>query len=158
MAEDREPYPWTRRDGETDVAWEAFGVYLRQSPRSQAKAAEALGKSTTVINKWAQKYSWVERATAYDRYLETAATDGLAEELVRVRTRHLSLADKLLDHLERRLDDYIAMNADPSVRWTQAFGAATRAQEVAVRLRETKKESGLLERAMELLERLDAGE
>lgn len=148
-------YPWLRITGETDTAYDAFRVYLRRSPRSQAKAAEELGKSVTVINRWAHRYRWVDRATAYDRYVEMGATDGLVDEMVRVRSRHLAVADKLLDHLDRRLDHYIATNQDPSVRWTQALAAAAKVQEVALRLKDNKKESGMFERALELLERLE---
>jgi hypothetical protein len=88
--------------------------------------------------------------------MDTAATDGHAEEMRKVRQGHLALSDKLLDHLNNRLDEYIQTNADPSVRWTQAFSAATKAQESALRMKEQGKESGMLERAIEMLERLQS--
>lgn len=155
MAETPEPYPWTRRENETEVAYEAFRTYLNQgAERSLANTSKAVGKTAGLMERWSQTHEWKARVLAYDRHMDAASTDGLAEELAAVRNRHLTLSEKLLDHLDARLDYYIAGNQDPSVRWTQAFSAATKAQEAALRMRETGKESGMLEKAMAILEEL----
>lgn len=156
MTETPEPYPWTRREDETTPAYEAFRAYLNMGgSRSTANVARELGKTKTVMDRWSSMHAWVERARAYDSYLMTAETDGHAEELARVRNRHMALADKLLDHLDNRLDDFIENNQDPSVRWTQAFSAGTKAQESATRLREQGKESGVLEQILAKIQKLE---
>lgn len=157
MTEGHDPYPWTRRDDETTPAYTALRAYLNQGgSRSTSKTAQELGKSKTQMDQWSGRHAWVERARAYDSYLMTAETDGHAEELARVRNRHMALADKLLDHLDRRLDDFIENNRDPSSGWTQAFSAGTKAQESATRMREQGKESGLLEQILAKVQKLES--
>ena len=159
MTDSDQPYPWTRRDDETDPAYEAFRTYLNQGhDRSCSSVARSLGKSTQLITGWSAKHGWVERVIAHDRHMETASTDGHAEELARVRSKHLVITDKLLDHLNIRLDHYIATQSDPSVRWIQAMSVALKGQESAVRMREAGKESGLLETVIAKLERLERGQ
>lgn len=156
MATD-EPYPWTRRDNESAPAYEAFRIYLNMgAERSITEVAQEVDKARQVIGRWSSEHDWVERVRAYDRHMETASTDGHADELRRVRGRHLELSERLLDHLATRLTEFEATNTDPSVRWTQAFSAATKAQEAALRMKAEGKEAGLLERVLANLERLEA--
>lgn len=157
MTEGPQPYPWTRREDESTPAYDAFRTYLNMgTERSTAAVARELGKSKTLMDRWSGTHSWADRVRAHDDYLMTAETDGHAEELARVRNRHMALADKLLDHLDRRLDDFIEHNQDPSVRWTQAFSAGTKAQESATRMREQGKESGLLEQILAKVQKLES--
>lgn len=157
MTEGQQPYSWTRREDETTPAYEAFRAYLNLGgKRSLLNVAQELSKSEQMLKRWSAQYSWVERARAYDSYLMVAETDGHAEELARVRNRHMALADKLLDHLDRRLDDFIEHNQDPSVRWTQAFSAGTKAQESATRMKEQSKESGVLEQILAKVQKLES--
>lgn len=157
MTEGQQPYSWTRREDETTPAYEAFRAYLNLGgKRSLLNVAQELSKSEQMLKRWSAQYSWVERARAYDSYLMVAETDGHAEELARVRNRHMALADKLLDHLDRRLDDFIEHNRDPSSGWTQAFSAGTKAQESATRMREQGKESGLLEQILAKVQKLES--
>lgn len=160
MADDS--YPWTRQPGETDKAYEAFFLYLKQgTSRSQVSVAKELQKSAAMIGRWAQLNKWPERARAYDAFLVTAETDGHAEEAAKINDKrltitdkHLTITDKLLDHLDRRLDEYIRTNADPTVRWIQAMSVALKGQESALRMRDAEKETGLLEQVLAKLERL----
>lgn len=157
MTEGQQPYSWTRREDETTPAYEAFRAYLNLGgKRSLLNVAQELSKSEQMLKRWSAQYSWVERARAYDSYLMVAETDGHAEELARVRNRHMALADKLLDHLDRRLDDFIEHNRDPSSGWTQAFSAGTKAQESATRMKEQGKESGLLEQILAKVQKLES--
>lgn len=129
-------YEWLRKQGETARSYDAFRVYLNMGPgRTLAKAAEEVGKSTTLLEDWSSQWDWQARVRAFENHLLAAETDGHAEELARVKNKQLELTDKLLDHLSSRLDDYIAKNMDPTVRWVQAFAAATKAQLAAIQLR-----------------------
>lgn len=74
-AEDRQP--WDRQPRETQKAYEAFMVYVRLPyetiagvatgvTRSEREVGRKLGKSHTLINRWARQWGWTPRADAYD--------------------------------------------------------------------------------------------
>lgn len=130
-------YPWTRRTGETPQAYEAFRTYMNQGARRTVEGtAQELGKARSLINRWCQKWSWVERTGAYDSYLVTAQVDGEVDAFSRVRNKHLDVADKLLDHLSESMLLW-KTGQDPSLRWTTAFTAAAKVQQTALTLKET---------------------
>lgn len=135
MADDITPEsrPWMRQEGESEPAWEAFRVYMRT--REVTETARQLSKARSTVQKWSDRYDWPERIRAMDNHVQTAEVDSYADELAAVRNRHMRITDKLLDHLDHLLDKMIARGLDPSVRWTQAFVAATKAQEAALKMR-----------------------
>lgn len=156
MTESDDVNPWIRRDGESNQSYEAFRAYL--VTRSTTKVAEELGKSITLITRWCHQHAWVERVTAYDRYIMTAETDGHANELARVRSSHLAVSDKLLAHLSDRLDTFIERSQDPTSAWTNAFNACTKAQQAALALREDKAGQGVLEQILAKVQKLEREE
>ena len=149
-------YVWVRRDKESPQAYEAFREYMQL--RSTNKVAESLGRSSTLIHRWCTQHDWVARTVAYDQFMARAETDGHANQLASVREKHIDLADKLLDHLGDRLEDFITQREDPTVRWTQAFTAAVKAQQGAFLMKDQDRTSELLTTATELLARLDDAE
>lgn len=155
MTESNDPHPWTRRDNESTPAFEAFRTYLNQGAGSRTvrNVAQELDKSSTVIGRWSSEHGWIERARAYDSYLITAETDGHAEELAKVRNRHMGLAHKLLDRLEENLE-LLPRGADPTIRWTTAFSAATKAQQVATTMREDRAGDETMKKILRLIEKL----
>lgn len=60
---------WDKQDDETVRAYEAFTLYLKSPDRNLRKIADNLQKHPTLIRSWASKYSWAERATAFDSSL-----------------------------------------------------------------------------------------
>lgn len=146
------PYSWTRRDDESNPAYEAFRVYL--DARSTTKVAEQLGKSVTLITRWCHEKDWVERVKAYDVYTMTAETDGLANAIAESRDKNLALVDKLRGHLDSRLDDFIAQRQDPTVRWTQALTAMAKVEQNCFMLKDDQKTTDKLERVEGLIDRL----
>lgn len=150
-------YIWTRRETETSRAYEAFRSYLTLGPaRTLRKGVEVDGKTTlSQFEQWSAQHKWVERCAAYDRHMDTAATDGLTNQLATVREKHIDLADKLLDHLENRLQFFVSRDQDPTMRWIQAFATAAKVQQAAFMLKDTDKTSETIENAMELLERVE---
>lgn len=154
MTQSNDPHPWTRRGGETAPAFEAFRTYLNMGgSRAIQKVARELSKSDALIKGWSAQHDWIERARAYDSYLITAETDGHAEELARVRNRHMGLAHKLLDRLEENLD-LLPRGADPTIRWTTAFSAATKAHQVATTMREDRQGDETMKKILRLIEKL----
>lgn len=154
-----DPYPWTRRETETSPAYEAFRVYLNQGgARSTANTAQELGKSKTVVDKWSSMHDWVERVRAYEVHMETASTDGIADELVKVRTSQLHLLDRMSGHVSTLLEHYITKGAEPSVRFTQFASMVFKAQESAARMRLDGKNDSAMEKILKAVERLEVGE
>lgn len=164
MSDDK--HPWTRRGpskefpkGESSTAYDAFKAYMRLGKdRSLSATCTEVGKTITLIKRWSKAYEWVDRAAAYDSYLVSAEVDGEATELSRVRNKHLDVADRLLDHLADSMSMW-PQGHDPSIRWTQAFAAAAKVQQMALSLREqeTKSDQALIDRVMSVLEKQAEG-
>lgn len=152
-------YEWVRREDETPRAYEAFRIYLNMgAERSIPKVAEQVGKSRQLIAGWSRDYDWVERVRARDKFMVEAETDGMANQLATVREKHIVLADRLLDHLETRLQDFMEKRQDPTVRWTQAFTAAIKAHQGAFLMKDEAKTDQLIYTAQALIERLERAE
>lgn len=154
-----DPHPWTRREGETPKGYEAFRVYLFQGKDRNLRSVAAETKTATgLINRWSSEHGWVARAAAYDSYKVTARVDGEADELAQVRSKHLDLASRLLDHLGRQLAAW-PLKHEPSIRWTTAFTAAAKVQQTALTLRETTSNTDreAMDKIMGILEKRAEG-
>ncbi len=137
MSTPDEPYPWTRREKESSPAYDAFRVFLFQGrDRSTKKAADEAGRAESLFKRWHNTHAWAARAAAYDSYKVTARIDGEVDELTAVRSKHLDVASRLLDHLALNMSMW-KPGYDPSLRWTTAFTAAAKVQQTALTLRET---------------------
>ena len=60
---------WQRRANESDAAFSAFKTYLETDGRSLQKVSTKLSKSRQLINRWASKFDWKNRAVAWDNSL-----------------------------------------------------------------------------------------
>lgn len=150
-----DPYPWTRRDGESGPAYEGFKTYLELGPnRSIVKVADALGKARQTIEGWSSRHGWVERVRAYDRYTETAASDGLIHMITETRDDTLALARKLCKHLDSQLDGFMRYQQDPSIRWSTAVNALCKLQGTAFAMKNDPKTEAQQERVMELVAKI----
>ena len=107
--------PWTKRDDETQRAYEVFCVYRDMGPgRSLPKTHdEEYGKdagNVRIVEKWSSAYDWPDRAHAYDLHLEELRraeyekemTTGLANAGARVRELK-ELAHRLKDEMQEHL-------------------------------------------------------
>ena len=144
---------WQRRDSESNPAYEAFRTYMKL--RSTTKVAAELGKSVTLITRWCGEHDWVERITAYDRYIATADTDGMVHALAESRDKNLALMDKLRTHLSDRLDDFIQRREDPTVRWTNALAAMAKVEQNFLMLKDDVKSAEKLDSVMELIKKIE---
>lgn len=88
--------PYEKRDNESAVAFEAFQTYRDMGPeRSCAKVASALGKSTTLMDRWCSAHSWVLRASAWDREQDKLWHQEVARQRRSAVKRNLDLADAM---------------------------------------------------------------
>ncbi len=64
LAKDREP--WLRQPQETARAYAALQAYFDMGPldRSLSKTAGRIGRSLSMTERWASRWSWVKRAQA----------------------------------------------------------------------------------------------
>jgi hypothetical protein len=121
-------HPWTRREDETDQAWEGFVTYRDMgTARSLAKVAREVGKSTPLMERWSRKHSWADRSAAYDRHMDAVQVESYKRQTHKIVRQQTELADKLLRKLDANLD-LLSPGMDPSIRWTNAFAAATKVQ------------------------------
>lgn len=68
-----------RLDGESSRAYAARVEYVTMGPqRSYALVGQRLGKSGTLIDRWASTYEWVESARRYDGMVATLAIQDAA--------------------------------------------------------------------------------
>jgi hypothetical protein len=81
---DNEAESWERRRGETGPAYRAFEGYRELGPgRSVHRAAQVVGKSTRLLERWSARWGWVERAAAWDDAQSRAAHEAALEEVRR---------------------------------------------------------------------------
>ena len=75
-------HAWQQQPGETDKAFRAFIAYRNLEPeeRSLARVVSELGKSRSLMEQWSSKWSWVERARAWDNHQELRLLEGRIEE------------------------------------------------------------------------------
>lgn len=98
---------WERLPGESSKAYQAFCEYRDMgADRSIRKLAQARGKPTSTkwLSHWSAKYSWVERAKAYDDYLEQEKRKEQEKAILEMVERHtkeaMALQQKALERLK----------------------------------------------------------
>lgn len=101
---------WERQQGETTKAYAAFCVYRDLGPdRSLEKVRkeyEKNGKKISVkfLGRWSAKYNWVERARAYDDYLDYKKREEQEKAIRDMAERHAKVAmlfqQKVLERLQ----------------------------------------------------------
>lgn len=146
---------WTRRENETSVAHDAFKTYLYQGKdRSLANVGKALGKSTALMERWSAAHDWVSRSVAYDKYVDSASTDGMVHALAKSRDGNLALMDKLRGLLDSCLDDHITRREPPTIRWTQACMAMAKIEANSLLLGKEDKTADKVETIMAMMDKV----
>lgn len=100
MAKNDSINAWDRQEDETDKAYEAFAIYRDMgNERTAISVAEQLHKSYTLIRRWKTRYTWEDRARAYDNEINRAMTakakKDAADEAAKMRKRQTKLAIEL---------------------------------------------------------------
>ena len=93
------PLPFEQQPNESVKAFTAFSVYLSLGPqRSLAVAAQKLGKSKMVIERWSRKFDWVSRVQAHAAHL--AAVEQEAVEVI-TRAKGVDWVTRQQEHREK---------------------------------------------------------
>ena len=117
------PKPWERRKGESPLAYQAFVVYRDLgAARKFVAAADAVGKSTSLVRRWAARYDWRDRAWAWDVAQAREAEDALRQQREESLQRQARDAEQLQRLGMARLSGLISrdpetgeVRLDPSV-------------------------------------------
>jgi len=71
--------------------------------RSLPKLAKEIGFSLDHLKKLSAKNNWVERAAAYDEYLDELAREQNEAEIIKMRKNHALLASQMITKAAKRL-------------------------------------------------------
>jgi hypothetical protein len=91
------PQPWERRREESPEAYQAFVTYRDLAKHSFVGAAKALGKSPSLLRRWARLYDWKDRVWAWDR----AQTEADAVTIRQERDEAIRRSVRDADHLKK---------------------------------------------------------
>lgn len=105
---------WDRREDESKAAFDALNLYLAEDKRSLAKAAkrraEMQGKSRVDVGqleRWSSRFEWVERASAYDKYIHDQAQAKVERDAVKRREELLRREGEMADNLYDRFNEML---------------------------------------------------
>jgi hypothetical protein len=97
---------WEQRDDESAPAYTAFKHYRDDGDkRSYVSTAEALGKSRTLIERWAFQYAWQARVRSHTRSLEHDATKQRQKRYKQMYDMQAGIASMLLKKAVDRLKE-----------------------------------------------------
>jgi len=108
---------WERQKNESSKAYAAFCVYRDLGPeRSLEKVRQNLDKPRTRkwLGEWSVKYNWVERAQAYDDYIERKKREEKENAILEMAERHAKLAMAFQQRVAQRLQQIDPAELSPS--------------------------------------------
>jgi len=112
------PEIWERQPYESSKAYAAFCIYRDLgTERSLDKALAAANKKPTNRRHWARwmdKYNWLERARAYDDYLERKKREEKEKAILEMAERHARLAMAFQQRVAERLREINPSELSPS--------------------------------------------
>jgi len=113
---------WERQPGESTKAYAAFCAYRDLGPeRSIEKAGQMLDKprSKKWLGEWSSKYHWVERARAYDDYIEMKKRVEHEQAILEMAERQARIAMAFQEKIIERLQSIDPAELTPTelARW-----------------------------------------
>jgi len=121
--------PWERLVGEGTKRFEAFAKYRDMGPeRSLAKVAQALGKTTSLMERWSAEDSWVHRVTAWDEEQDRIWRGQQVSYRREVGRRQLRIANAMQGQLVNRLAELDVSTLGPAdlARWLEVTSKVQR--------------------------------
>lgn len=101
---DTDPRPWDRQPGESPAAWAAFQVYRDAGRgRSLAKTGATLGRTRNAVGLHSARWRWLERAAAFDAWLDRHGQTAAADAVEAMNKRHAEAASDALAAIVERL-------------------------------------------------------
>ena len=92
---------WDKREDESSKAYEWFCRYRDMGPgrshdKLHQKYSESISKKSQTL-RWSSKYAWVERAEAYDAYLDAIKRESNEDRVRKTAEEHIDVADKIME-------------------------------------------------------------
>ena len=95
---------WDRLPKESAKAFAAFQLYRNQGyNRSISKVSIQKRKSRSLIQRWSKTHNWVERAQAWDQFLDKYNQDNIKDELEKMNHRQLKTSILIHEIAKKRL-------------------------------------------------------
>lgn len=92
-ASSKPTHVWELLPDETPLAFSYFATYRDLGPdRSLPKTAAVFSKSVSHMTSLSNKYRWVDRARAYDHFVDAKIRSSQMAEIAEMRTRHSNMA------------------------------------------------------------------
>ena len=119
--------PWQQLPGESIKAYQAFVVYRNLDPkeRSLQRVGSELVKSRQLLSRWSSKWSWVERAQAWDNFQEIKRLEKRIEEKKKMDEQHLKIVramrSKIIDALTKMDAEVLAKDMREMRSWISEF-------------------------------------
>lgn len=88
--------PWEKKPDESQRAYDAFARYRDSEKRSFKAIADSLNCSTQNVWQWSTRHNWKLRCDAYDLHVDQQQRQEFARNRVRMRDRHLAVAQAML--------------------------------------------------------------
>lgn len=117
---------WERLNGESEQAYSAFKIFLQMESRTISAVGKKCGKSRNLIDRWAKKYFWRERADAWD--------NSLLEEERKTRIKNRAKAVARQENLGKLLQQKAAEILQNANTKKGSFYAATQMIEIGCKL------------------------
>jgi hypothetical protein len=96
--------PWAIRHDESSQAYECFVAYKDLGPsRSHLKAARKVGRSSTMLDRFARRHDWHTRARAWDAEQQRLRETALKKKRDETVQNHLTAANALMAQALTRL-------------------------------------------------------
>jgi hypothetical protein len=88
---------WDKKPDESQRAYGAFSKYRDSEKRSFKAIADSLSCSTQNVWQWSTRHNWKLRCDAYDLWLDQQQRQEFARNRVRMRARHMAVAQAMLN-------------------------------------------------------------
>ena len=113
---------WEQLPGESPKAFNAFRIYRDlMEKRTLAKVAETLGCSSTNVERWARRWTWVQRCYEFDLVQEEEFRKQTARDRMSHRRQQVQLGTVLtnvaahgLRELQIKIEQQLPLNLAPS--------------------------------------------
>jgi len=108
---------WERQKDESSKAYAAFCIYRDMGPdRSIEKVYEKRSRRGPLsrLKNWSVKHNWVERAKAYDDYLERKKREEKEKAILEMAERHARLAMAFQQRVAQRLQEIDPAELSPA--------------------------------------------
>jgi len=119
--------PWQQLPGESIKAFRAFVVFrdLEPKERSLQRVSSECTRSIPLIKRWSAKWSWTERAQAWDNHQELKRLEARIAEKQKMDEQHLKIVramrSKIIDALTKMDSEDLAKNIRVMRSWINDF-------------------------------------